>query len=142
MKIVRTLFAVLVLAFASFSVAGAADREEKVVYHMNDGGNPMAALNNIRNHLNASPKAKIVVVAHGPGIDFLLDGAKDKNGNPYDAVVQELVNRNVQFRVCNNTLETRKIDRKRVIPEATIVPSGVAEVSRLQWQEGYVYLKP
>lgn len=142
MKIVRTLFAVLVLAFASCSVAGAADREEKVVYHMNDGGNPMAALNNIRNHLNASPKAKIVVVAHGPGIDFLLDGAKDKNGNPYDAVVQELMNRNVQFRVCNNTLETRKIDRKRVIPEATIVPSGVAEVSRLQWQEGYVYLKP
>ena len=142
MKIVRTLFALLVRAFASCSVAGAADREEKVVYHMNDGSNPMAALNNIRNHLNASPKAKIVVVTHGPGIDFLLDGAKDKNGNPYDAVVQELVNRNVQFRVCNNTLETRKIDRKRVIPEATIVPSGVAEVSRLQSQEGYAYIKP
>ena len=142
MKIVRTLFAVLVLAFAACSVAGAADREEKVVYHINDGSNPMAALHNIRNHLNASPKAKIVVVTHGPGIEFLLDGAKDKNGNPYDAVVQELVNRNVQFRVCNNTLEARKIDRKRVIPEATIVPSGVAEVSRLQAQEGYVYIKP
>ena len=142
MKIVRTLFAILVFTFAACSVAGAVDREEKVVYHMNDGSNPMAALNNIRNHLNASPKAKIVVVTHGPGIDFLLDGAKDKNGNPYDAVVQELANRNVQFRVCNNTLETRKIDRKRVIPEATIVPSGVAEVSRLQAQEGYVYIKP
>jgi len=142
MKIVRTFFAILVFTFAACSVAGAADKEEKVVYHMNDGSNPMAALNNVRNHLNASPKAKIVVVAHGPGIDFLLDGAKDKNGNPYDAVAQELVNRNVQFRVCNNTLETRKIDRKRVIPEATIVPSGVAEVSRLQAQEGYVYIKP
>ena len=142
MKIVRTLFAILVFTFAACSVAGAVDREEKVVYHMNDGSNPMAALNNIRNHLNASPKAKIVVVTHGPGIDSLLDGAKDKNGNPYDAVVQELANRNVQFRVCNNTLETRKIDRKRVIPEATIVPSGVAEVSRLQAQEGYVYIKP
>ena len=142
MKIIRTIFAILILAFAACSVAGAADKEEKVVYHMNDASNPMAALNNIRNHLNASPKAKIVVVTHGPGIDFLLDGAKDKNGNPYDAVVQELVNRSVQFRVCNNTLETRKIDRKRVIPEATIVPSGVAEVSRLQAQEGYVYIKP
>ena len=142
MKIIRTIFAILILAFAACSVAGAADKEEKVVYHMNDASNPMAALNNIRNHLNASPKAKIVVVTHGPGIDFLLDGAKDKNGNPYDAVVQELVNRSVQFQVCNNTLETRKIDRKRVIPEATIVPSGVAEVSRLQAQEGYVYIKP
>lgn len=142
MKIVRTIFAVLVLAFASYSVASAADKEEKVVYHINDASNPMAALNNIRNHLNASPKAKIVAVTHGPGIDFLLDGAKDKNGNPYDAVVQELVNRNVHFRVCNNTLETRKIDRKRVIAEATVVPSGVAEVSRLQVQEGYAYIKP
>ena len=93
MKIIRTIFAILILAFAACSVAGAADKEEKVVYHMNDASNPMAALNNIRNHLNASPKAKIVVVTHGPGIDFLLDGAKDKNGNPYDAVVQELVNR-------------------------------------------------
>ena len=142
MKIVRTIFAVLVLAFASYSVASAADKEEKVVYHINDASNPMATLNNIRNHLNASPKAKIVAVTHGPGIDFLLDGAKDKNGNPYDAVVQELVNRNVHFRVCNNTLETRKIDRKRVIAEATVVPSGVAEVSRLQVQEGYAYIKP
>lgn len=61
---------------------------------------------------------------------------------PYGPVVQELLHRNVQFRVCNNTLEARKIDRKRVIPEATVVPSGGAEVSRLQWQEGYAYLKP
>jgi intracellular sulfur oxidation DsrE/DsrF family protein len=142
MNIIRTLFALLVLSFAATGVAGAADKEEKVVYHIDDGANPMAAMHNIRNHLNASPKAKIVVVTHGPGIDFLLDGAKDKNGNPYDAVVQELSNRGVQFRVCNNTLESRQIDRKRVLPEATIVPSGVAEVARLQAQEAYVYIKP
>ncbi|MFC5511382.1 DsrE family protein [Massilia jejuensis] len=79
---------------------------------------------------------------HGPGIDFLIEDAKDKNGTPYDSVVQELANRNVKFRVCNNTLEARKIDRKRILPEATVVPSGVAEVARLQFQEGYGYLKP
>jgi intracellular sulfur oxidation DsrE/DsrF family protein len=142
MTVLRSAMTILFLAFLGLAAASAAEREEKVVYHMNDGSNPMAALGNIRNHLNASPKAKIVVVAHGPGIDFLLDGAKDKNGNPYDAVVQELTNRGVQFRVCNNTLETRKIDKSRVIPEATIVPSGVVEVTRLQIQEGYAYLKP
>lgn len=141
MKLIRKAFAVLFTALVALT-AVAADREEKVVYHMNDAGNPMAALNNIRNHLNASPKAKIVVVTHGPGIDFLLDGAQDKNGNPYDAVVQELVNRSVEFRVCNNTLESRKIDRKKVIPEATIVPSGVAEIARLQVKEGFAYMKP
>ena len=30
------------------------------------------------------PTAKIVVVTNGSGIEFLLDGAKDKNGNPYE----------------------------------------------------------
>lgn len=143
MKTLRSAITILFLAFLGIAAAAnAVEREEKVVYHMNDGSNPMAALNNIRNHLNASPKAKIVVVAHGPGIDFLLDGTADKNGNPYDAVVQELANRGVQFRVCNNTLQSRHIDKSKVIPEATIVPSGVAEVSRLQVQEGYAYMKP
>ena len=140
MKHLRTMLAILCLAMIGMASASAA--EEKVVYHINDGTNPMAALQNIRNHLNASPKAKIVVVTHGPGIDFLLDGAQDKNGNPYEVVVQELEGRNVQFKLCNNTLEARKIDKKQVIPEAIIVPSGVAEVSRLQIEEGYAYLKP
>jgi intracellular sulfur oxidation DsrE/DsrF family protein len=142
MKLIRAIAAVLCLAFAVSAVAGAAGREEKVVYHISDSTNAMMALGNIRNHLNASPKASIVVVTHGPGIDFLIEDAKDKNGNPYDAVVQELADRNVKFRVCNNTLEARRIDRKRIMPEATVVPSGVAEVARLQFQEGYVYLKP
>ncbi|WP_273029206.1 DsrE family protein [Massilia timonae] len=140
MKLFRVIAAMLFLGFAVS--AGAAGRPEKVVYHISDASNAMQALGNIRNHLNASPNASIVVVTHGAGIDFLLEDAKDKNGNPYDAVVQELANRKVQFRVCNNTLEGRKIDRKRVLPEATVVPSGVAEVARLQSQEGYAYIKP
>jgi intracellular sulfur oxidation DsrE/DsrF family protein len=36
----------------------------------------------------------------------------------------------------------RKIDRSKVIAEASIVPSGVAEAARLQAREGYVYLRP
>ena len=140
MKLFRVIAAILFLSVAVS--AGAAGRPEKVVYHISDASNAMQALGNIRNHLNASPNASIVVVTHGAGIDFLLEDAKDKNGNPYDAVVQELANRKVQFRVCNNTLEGRKIDRKRVMPEAAVVPSGVAELARLQSQEGYAYIKP
>jgi hypothetical protein len=99
-------------------------------------------MRNINNHLNADPKAKIVVVTHGAGIDFLLEGAADKNGNPYNIAVDELMSKGVDFRVCNNTLVSRKIDKSKVLPAAKIVPSGVAEVGRLQAAEGYVYLKP
>ena len=115
----------------------------KVVYHVNESGEQATnALRNIRNHLTADPKARIVVVTHAGGIQFLLDGAKDKNGNPYDAIVQELVPRGVEFKVCAFTLQRNNIDPKRVIDEAKLVPSGVAEIARLQAQEGFVYLKP
>jgi hypothetical protein len=144
------LFAALLLATPSLSQAApqapaeaaAPAAEEKVVYHINDSENAMAALRNVQNHLNASKDTHIVVVTHGKGIDFLLNGAQDKNGNPYEPTVQGLKDKGVEFRVCNNTLKSRKMDASAVIPEATIVPSGVAEIGRLQAREGYVYLKP
>ena len=136
----KTLGAVLLLACAS-SLALAQD--VKVVYHVNTGIETTAAiLNNVRNHLSADPTAKIAVVTHGPGIDFLLEGAKDSKGREFSGVVGELSGKGVQFRVCNNTLLTRKIDSSKVLMESKVVPSGVAEVARLQAKEGYVYLKP
>lgn len=115
----------------------------KVVYHLNQGLDQASdALRNIRNHLAADPTAKIAVVTHARGIDFLLEGARDKNGNPFEVAVEELAARGVEFKVCNNTLVSRNIDKAKVLPQATIVPSGVAEIGRLQAQAGYVYLKP
>jgi intracellular sulfur oxidation DsrE/DsrF family protein len=133
----------LALLASAAVAAAAAGREHKVVYHVTDATRATAALNNIRNHVKADPDARIVVVTNGAGIDFLLEGAANPNGNPYDAAVQELtMHHKVEFRVCNNTLEARHIDKGRVIPEAKIVPSGVAEAARLQLDEGYAYLKP
>ncbi len=130
-------------AYAAPAASAAKDDPVKVVYHVSEGiDQATAALRNVRNHLSADPTAKIVVVTHANGIDFLLDGAKDKNGNLFDANVQELVKMGVEFRVCKITLQRRNIDPKRVIEEATLVPSGVAEVARLQAKEGFVYLKP
>jgi intracellular sulfur oxidation DsrE/DsrF family protein len=115
----------------------------KVVYHVNEGNaQALNALRNIRNHLTADPSAKIVVVTHAGGINFLLDGAQDANGAPFEATVQDLKSKGVDFRVCQFTLQRNNIDPKKVIPEASLVPSGVAEVSRLQFKEGFAYLRP
>lgn len=141
MKSIRTLLFLLGITF--FGAAAAADDPVKVVYHLSEGpAQATRALSNIRNHLDADPTAKIVVVAHGPGIEFLLEGAKDAKGQSYAGPIGELANRGVQFRVCNNTLVTRGISKDKVVLEATVVPSGVAEVARLQAREGYVYLHP
>ena len=117
--------------------------EDKVVYHVNDTGAQAAnALRNIGNHLEVNPKAKIVVVTHAQGVDFLFEGARDKNGNPYNVAVEELKQRGVEFDVCEITLRNRTLSRSKFIPEAVFVPSGVAEITRLQQREGYAYLRP
>jgi len=116
---------------------------DKVVYHINDSGaQAVNALRNIGNHLEVNPKAKIVVVTHAQGVDFLMEGAKDRGGNPYSIRVEELKAQGIQFDVCDITLRNRKMTRSQFIPEATFVPSGVAEITRLQQREGYAYLRP
>lgn len=135
----KRLFLTLLIAAAS-TVAWA---QVKVVYHLSEGIPQAArAIGNIRNHLNADQSVKIVVVTHGPGIDFLLDGAKNPKGQPFSGDIGELAGRGVEFRVCNNTLITREVSKDRVAMEAQIVPSGVAEVARLQAKEGFVYIHP
>ncbi|MHB0916259.1 MAG: DsrE family protein [Thiobacillus sp.] len=137
----RILTPFLVALFLATAPMAASAAEEKVVYHVNDSANARVAMNNVNNHLNAAPDAKIVVVTHGKGIDFLLNDAKDDKGE-YAPVVSALKAKGVDFRVCNNTLKSRKLDASAVNMEATIVASGVAEIGKLQAQEGYVYLKP
>ena len=133
----------LILLAGGLLLAAASWAQVKVVYHLNEGV-PQAsrAIGNIRNHLAADPTAKIVVVTHGQGIDFLLEGATTPANQPFAGSIGELAGRGVEFRVCNNTLVTRNISKDRVIMEASVVPSGVAEVARLQAQEGFVYLRP
>lgn len=115
----------------------------KVVYHLSEGI-PQAsrAIGNIRNHMAADPKVKIVVVAHGLGIDFLLDGATNQSNQPFAGGVSDLANKGVEFRVCNNTLVARNIAADKLLMEAKVVPAGVAEVATLQAKQGFVYLRP
>jgi hypothetical protein len=138
---------IAVTAALSVLVAGCASMggssQDKVVYHINEGlGQASNGLRNIGNHLEVNPNAKIVVVSHAQGVDFLMKGAQDKNGNKYEDLVERLKLRGVQFDVCEITLRNRKLNKGQFIEYATYVPSGVAEVTRLQQREGYAYLRP
>lgn len=116
---------------------------DKVVYHLSSGLEQAGSgLRNIRNHLEVNPKAHIVVVAHAEGVDYLMKGMKDKNGNPYETIVEQLDNDGVRFEVCEITLRSRNLRREQFIEQAKFVPSGVAEIARLQQREGYAYLRP
>ena len=138
----------LVLLFGLFALmlalaGGARAAEVKVVYHMSDGVEQASrGLASIRNHLRAEPDTKIVVVALGEGIRFLVKGATERNGRPFEAAVTALARQGVEFRVCNNTLTAHNVAPSELAPEITLVPAGVAEIARLQAREGYAYIRP
>lgn len=137
--------ALFVLSLSSLLALSAWAAEPiKVVYHLADGVEQAArAMVNIRNHLQAEPNTKIVVVALSNGVDFLVEGASVKSsGKPFEATVAALAAQGVEFRVCNNTLQGRNISPDKLLLESKLVPSGVAEIARLQAKEGYVYLRP
>ena len=137
-------------AFASASAAQDTERygKQKVVYHINYNGGPdskayKGAMRNIQNHINAvgAENMEIKVVLHGNGLGLLMDANKDE---AMQTTVASLKGQNVGFQVCNNTLKGRKIsyeDDLYDVWEQDIVPSGVAELSRLQAM-GYTYIKP
>jgi intracellular sulfur oxidation DsrE/DsrF family protein len=140
-KMVLAIGAVAILAGCAWTPGS--ERPDKVVYHINEGlAQASNGLRNINNHLEVNPDAKIVVVTHAQGVDFLMKDAKDASGNKYEDLVERLKQRGVQFDVCDITLRNRKLTRAQFIEYATFVPSGVAEVTRLQQREGYAYLRP
>ena len=133
----------MLAAVAALAVVGVAAAQDKVIYHFDAGlAQATKGLRNVRNHLEVDPKAKIVVVAHAEGVDFLMNGAQDPNKNPYSVIVEDLKAQGVSFEVCRITLRNRKLEEKQFIPEVQYVPSGVARIAQLQQKEGYAYIKP
>ena len=121
--------------------------DQKVVYH-NDGGAPdngtyfKKMLNNLRNHVAAVGKehVEIRVVDHSDGIIlFQLANTDEALAKAIDARKAD----GVKFLICHNTLEERHIDWHTLygVQEADIVPSGVAELARLEGM-GFSYIHP
>lgn len=149
----RRSFFRVTAALAALGLAGKAAAQDaprqgagkgyKVVYQLSEGiDQATRAIGNLRNHLNGAPNTRIVVVAFGHGVEFLVEGAKDAQGRTFDAPVAALAGLGVEFRVCHNTLMAYKIPESKLLMEAKVVPAGVVEVTRLQQEEGFAYLKP
>lgn len=132
-------------AVLAADAAAPAAAKQKVVYHINynDETQLNAALGNAKNHIAAVGKENIdmKIVVHGNGVDLL------KQANTNLDMQQKVINLKkdgVEFEVCKNTLTGKKINYKNDlfdVSEKDIVPSGVAEVAKLQ-QQGYAYIKP
>jgi len=132
----------LLLAAVVAGAAFAAQAQDAVVYHIDNASvQALKGLRNIRNHLDVDPGAKITVVTHADGVDFLMEGAKDKSGGDYAGPVAALASRGVKFEICEITLKNRDLKKEQFIQEASFTPSGVVRIAKLQ-HAGAAYIKP
>lgn len=155
-KLILVLLALFPVLFSAQLTAEGGYGKQKVVYHINydDPKAQAGALRNIQNHINAvgAENLDLKVVMHGKGLSLLLEpdaleSTKLKYGNATDQVqakISGLKDQGISFNVCANTLKGKKIDFTNDlydVEKADIVPSGVAELARLQAM-GYTYIKP
>jgi intracellular sulfur oxidation DsrE/DsrF family protein len=144
-KFLLTSITVLSLMLSGWVFASASYAKQKVVYHVNyfDVKRSIGAMRNAQNHINALGQGnhEIRFVLHGNGVELLRKVAQESP----DAAnrIDSLRSQGVNFNICANTLKGRKIalEDLHFAEQADIVPSGVAEIGKLQ-QEGFVYLRP
>jgi len=103
------------------------------------------ALNNATNvaqyYKDLGEKVAIEVVTFGPGLHMLRDDT-----SPVKARIKAIKESTpeISFKACGNTQENmHKVENKEIpiIPEATVVKSGVVRVMELQ-EQGWTYVKP
>lgn len=149
----RALFLGAIAALMTLaSVAQAQDTDrygtQEVVYHINSPGGEadryyVASMRNVQNHINAvgQDNLTVAVVMHGNGVGLVANALENTE---LQGIITSLKGQGVSFLVCANTLSGRGIDYATQLYdvwEEDIVPSGVAELSRLQAM-GYTYIHP
>jgi uncharacterized protein len=145
----RRLASVALLSIAVASGARAADKPHRVAIQV-DQNDPQVmnlALNNATNVIEyyraRNEDVDVDIVTYGPGLHMLRTDTSP---------VQDRIKRlkemvpagKIHFSVCNNTkqgMEKTEGHAISILPDATIVPSGVVRLMELQ-EQGWSYVRP
>jgi intracellular sulfur oxidation DsrE/DsrF family protein len=140
----RRLATAVLLSIAFAAPALAADSKTHRIAIQVDQNDPQVmnmALNNatdvIEYYRGKSEDVDVEIVAHGPGMHML----RADTSPVQDRIkhLKELVSGKIQFSACNNSkqgMEKTEGHAISIVPEATIVPSGVVRLMELQEQAG------
>ena len=139
--------ALLSLTFAASALAADKAHHVSIQIDQNDPQVMNLVLNNATNvvehYRTRNEDVDIDIVAYGPGLHMLRSDTSP---------VQDRIRRlrdmafpgKIQFSACNNTklgMEKTEGHAISVLPEATIVPSGVVHLTELQ-EQGWSYVRP
>ncbi|MBS0532240.1 MAG: DsrE family protein [Proteobacteria bacterium] len=142
---VAAIMAIVSLA----SPVHAAEQKHRIAIQVdqNDPAVMNLALNNATNvveyYRSKNEDVDVDIVTYGPGLNMLRDDTspvKDRIKHLKDFAFPG----KIQFSACNNTkqgMEKKEGHPIAILPEATIVPSGVVRLMELQ-EQGWSYVRP
>lgn len=146
----RSLFSGLAAAgLLTGQAAAQTAKKHRVVLHVdkNDRAVMTQAFNNARNifdnYRDKHEDVEVEFVAYGPGLHMLRDDTSPVKDRIKDLIEVSYPSK-VVFSACNNTkqaMEAHEGHPITIVPQATIVPSGVVQIIALE-EQGYSYIKP
>jgi intracellular sulfur oxidation DsrE/DsrF family protein len=146
----RSIATAILLSIALVTSALAADEKTHRIAIQIDQNDPQVmnlVLNNTTNVIEyyraKNEEVDVEIVAFGPGLHMLRS-----DSSPVQDRIRRLKDQvfpgKIQFSACNNTkqgMEKAEGHAISVVPEATIVPSGVVRLMELQ-EAGWSYVRP
>jgi uncharacterized protein len=147
---IRCLATAALMSMSFISTGLAADAKPHHIAIQVDQNDPQVmnlALGNVANVIEyyraKNEEVDIDIVAYGPGLHMLR-----ADTSPVQDRVKRLKDMifpgKIQFSACNNTkqgMEKAEGHPIPILPDATIVPSGVVHLSELQ-EQGWSYVRP
>ncbi len=150
MRVFWRLFAICAIAFSFSTVGFAADaKPHRVIVQVdqNDPATMNLALNNVANimeyYRSKNETVRVDVVAYGPGLHMFRDDTSPVKDRLAQLAAMAFPSE-LKFSACNNTkegMEKKEGHPIAIVPQASLVPSGVVHISELQ-EDGWSYVKP
>ena len=110
----------------------------KIIFQLASGDSLVwkGLINNIK-HIKEGwgDDVQMAVVAHGPGIEFLM-----KEKTTEQKAITKYTALGIEFIACENTMKNKKITKEAIISEATYVVMGIGEVV-IRQEKGWSYIK-
>lgn len=94
-----------------------------------------ALMKQLANITSVSPKTKIEVVCHGPGLDMLRN---DKS--IVSTKIEKFAAQGVVFNVCQFSMKERDVAAEQILSSAKFVEAGILYIVDLQ-SKGWFYIK-
>ena len=134
----KKIFLFIALGVFSATLLCAQPKQHKIIFDFTeaDTASFSTMVRHATNLMLMTGTAKLEIVCHGPGLDFLLKGK-----TTVQKEIEELNSKYlVVFAACEATMKRRGVDKNQLLSSTITVPAAILELSAKQ-QEGWSYIK-